>query len=144
MTFTEDAAPLPSRQAVLDLLRRAAEAGEKAVLAEAGAVAASGNPDEIERLSRLESYLANDVLRRVCEAMKLEFEAVTERAAITEIDGGSTRLAAEQEAVRGAIAARTGWTPPSAFVKALFKTALQSVVAKIRAGKRGGQSPCAA
>ncbi len=121
-----------SRQVVIDLLRRAAEAGDKALLAECGTTAAGGNDADIVHLAALESTLANDVLRRVCEAMKLDFEATTERAALIEIDGNLPRLAAEKEAVAQGIKARIGWDPPPVFLKALFRRGLLNEMAKLR------------
>ena len=124
MTVVDNETSQTSRQAVLDLLRRAAEAGDRELLTEVGQVAASGSEADVERLAGLEAHLANDVLKRVCEAMKLDFETTTERAAMAEIEGGLPRLESEKRAVAEAIQARIGWEPPAVFLKALFKRGL--------------------
>jgi len=130
MTATIEKKPIDST--LRDLARRAAEAGDKGLLAEVGQVAASGSEADVERLAGLESHFANDALKRVCEAMKLDFEAVTERAAVMEIDGNMPRLTAEKAAVAEAIQVRTGWTPPAAFLKALFRRGLVNSQARLK------------
>ncbi len=125
--------PIPD--ALRDLARRAAEAGDQELLAEVGRVAATGTEAEIESLAALESTLANEVLRRACEAMKLDFEATTERAAGEEIDGSQPRLKSEKLAVAQGIFARFGWEPPPAFLKALFRRGLLNEMARLRKAK---------